>query len=380
MRKICAVTGSRADYGLLLKTMVRLREDPNIDFKLLVCGDHLDKKSPPVNIMADGFLDYGTVHLGGEDPPEMDHVSLVGAMAQGLGGFNRAFFNWRPDIVLLLGDRYEIFCAAQVAMFHNIPIAHIHGGETTAGSMDNAMRHSITKMSHIHFVVNELFADKVARLGEVKENIHVVGSPGLEGIGKYQNKVLNKAVAPIKSTLPMEKMFLIVYHPETLSDVRPNIVMDNIIAAVSKFKNVSMIFIGTNSDLFYQMIEPQILSYVGDNKDRALYFRSVDRNAYLMYLNKCAVIIGNSSSGIIEAPALMTPTVNIGKRQLGRPTAWSVITVYPCKEEIVRGIVAALEKEIDENEICPYYSDNTSEKIVDVLKSVSLDNILYKEF
>ncbi|MFH2047120.1 MAG: UDP-N-acetylglucosamine 2-epimerase [Pseudomonadota bacterium] len=380
-RKICVVTGTRAEYGLLYWLMKEIQDDPELKLQIIATGMHL---SPEFGltyqiIEADGFqIDEKVEMLLSSDTS----VGITKSLGLGIIGFADAIARQKPDIMVVLGDRFEILAASQAAMIARIPIAHIHGGEATEGAIDEAIRHAITKMSHFHFTAAEPYRKRVVQLGEVPERVMNYGAPGLDNIKKM--KLLSKTSFEKAIDFQLGKLsFLVTYHPETLSNTRPEKVFNELLNAIDKFPEASIVFTKANADAAGRIINHYIEKYVEKNPVRAKVFTSMGQLLYLNAVKNADVIIGNSSSGIIEAPAFHKPTVNIGQRQQGRLKADSVIDCKEKEQAIVDAITKGLStefKKILRNTKNPYGQGNASLKIKEYLKKVSLKNILMKKF
>jgi len=381
MRKICVVTGSRAEYGLLYWLLKEIKEDPELTLQLVATGMHL---SPEFGltykaIENDGFhIDAKVEMLLSSDTP----VGITKSMGLGLIGFADAFERLRPDIVVLLGDRFEIMVAAQAAMVARIPIAHLHGGESTEGAIDEAIRHSITKMAHLHFTSTEKYRQRVIALGEHPDRVYNVGAVGLDHIVK--STLMNRAQFEQSISFELgECCFLVTYHPLTLTNKSSAEYMKQLLQALDRFPKAKIIFTKPNADPDGRVIARFIDEYVSANPGRAVSFVSLGQLRYLSALQHVDVVIGNSSSGIIEAPIFKKPTVNIGLRQKGRVKGASVIDCGDSAEEIVQAIEKALSPEFQKvlaNCESLYGQGNASPVIKSILKTAQLDGILFKTF
>lgn len=339
-RKVCVVTGSRADYGLLYFMMRELQRNPDYELQVAVTGMHL---SPEFGMTADVIESDGfPISLRVETLLSSDTAVGV-AKATGLGvlGFADALNHLKPDLLVLLGDRFEIFAAAQAAMFLRIPIAHIGGGDVTAGAFDEAMRHSISKLAHLHFVTNGDAAARLARMGENPERIFNVGSPGLDH--------LRHSEFPDRASLEAEldfrfraRNFLVTFHPVTLDSVPSQAQLEALLAALDRHVGDKGILITLpNADTEGRGLIERLRHY-GKSRPTVKVFTSLGQRRYLAALGLVDVVIGNSSSGLYEAPSLRTPTVNIGRRQDGRLRAASVFDCAPEADEIHQAITRAL--------------------------------------
>lgn len=380
-RKICIVTGTRAEYGLLYWLMKEVQDDPDLELQIIATGMHLSPEFGLTyqTIGEDGFkINEKVEMLLSSDTP----VGIAKSVGLGVIGFADALARLQPDIMVVLGDRYEILAAAQAAMIARIPIAHIHGGETTEGAIDEAIRHAITKMSHFHFTAAEPYRRRVIQLGEAPGRVLNYGAPGLDNIKKL--KLLSKALFEKAIDFELGKLsFLVTYHPVTLSNTKPEKSFQELLHAVDKFPEAKIIFTKANADMAGRTINYNIDKYIEKNPKRAKVFTSMGQLLYLSAMKNVDVIIGNSSSGIAEAPSFRKPSVNIGQRQQGRLKADSVIDCEEKEQAIVAAIKKGLSSEfqiVTKNAINPYGSGNASSKIKDYLKKVSLRNILMKKF
>jgi UDP-hydrolysing UDP-N-acetyl-D-glucosamine 2-epimerase len=380
-RKICVVTGSRAEYGLLYSLLKDLQTDTELDLQLVVTGMHLSSRfgSTYKVIEKDGFLINHKVDLALEGDSAQDIAKSVG---RGTIGFADSFGRLLPDIVLVLGDRYEILSAVQAAMIMNIAIAHLHGGELTEGAIDDSIRHAITKMSHLHFVAAEPYRQRVIQLGERPDRVFNVGSPGLDKIKEIKLMERGEFEKAIDFKLGVIN-FLVTYHPVTLCQKGPEKAIGAIFKAIDEFPSSRVLFTMPNSDKDNKIIGKMIDGYIKKNPDRAKSFISLGQLRYLSAIKNVDIVLGNSSSGLTEVPIFNKPTVNIGDRQKGRLRASSVIDC----EENVKSISLAINKALSEDfqktlgqVHHPYKSGNASKAISKILKSFNLDGVLVKEF
>jgi GDP/UDP-N,N'-diacetylbacillosamine 2-epimerase (hydrolysing) len=380
-RKICVVTGSRAEYGLMYWLLKDMQADPEIELQLVVTGMHLSEEFGATwrKIEEDGFNITRRVDmlLSGDSP-----VAISKSMGLGLIGFAQVFLELEPDIVVLPCDRFEILSAAQAALVGRIPIAHIHGGELSEGAIDDAIRHSITKMSHLHFVSTEIYRKRVIQLGEKPDLVFNVGAPGLDQF--HRSTLLGRKELESKLNFSLgEKCFMVTYHPETLGHATPESVLKNLLDAIDCFPEAKIILTYPNADTFGRKLISQIKEYADERPDRVLISSSLGQLLYLSALKEVDLVIGNSSSGLVEAPSFCTPTVNIGNRQRGRLKAQSVIDCEENKEAVEQGIIYALSEEFQiksKKTINPYFKNNTSKEILSLLKNISIEGLLVKNF
>ncbi|MFM8248528.1 MAG: UDP-N-acetylglucosamine 2-epimerase [Acidimicrobiaceae bacterium] len=373
-RKICVVTGTRAEYGLLHRLLQILKNDPQIELQLVVTGSHLSPShGMTVNeIESDGFVPVAKLSV---DLSDDSKLATVKAMADVTSKVAETFSSLKPDVVVLLGDRYEILAAAQAALILDIPVAHIHGGETTSGAFDDSIRHAITKMSSLHFVAAEDYARRVVQLGEQPNSVLNVGSLGVENA--LANKLLNKS--DLSKALNVElknPLLLVTYHPTTRSTMSVTEEIDQVLSALENFSYCTIVFTGVNADPGNAEVSSRIAKFVQrDTRLRSLH-ASLGQIRYLSLLNLCDVVIGNSSSGIIEAPSFGKPTVNIGNRQDGRLRADSIIDASVAKQKIQTAIETALSptwRERCAKTVSSYKSNNTAQHIADTLKNAELN-------
>jgi len=380
-RKLAVITGSRAEYGLLYWLLQEIQTDTALTLQLVVTGMHLSPEFGLTyrSIEQDGFHIAAKVEmLLSSDTP----IGIAKSIGLGIISFADALANLKPDIVVVLGDRYEIFAAVQAAMALNIPVAHLHGGETTEGAMDEAIRHSITKMSHLHFVAADAYRQRVIQLGESPERVFNVGGVALDNLKRLNllnheqfETALNFKLAPLN--------FLVTYHPVTLSQTSAKISVQALLDALDAFPQANIIFTKANADAGGRIINQLLEEYAAAQPERIYLTTSLGQLKYLSAIQLVDVVIGNSSSGLIEVPVLHKPTVNIGERQQGRLKAASVID---CSEEtsaIKHAINYALSAEFQiqlPSVVSLYGQAGASLKIKEVLKNYNLHDILMKKF
>lgn len=380
-RKICVVTGTRAEYGLLYCLMKEIQADDELELQIITTGQHLSPEFGLTykNIEADGFVINAKVEmLLSSDSP----VGIAKSVGLGTIGFADALARLQPDIMVLLGDRFEALAAAQTAMILRIPIAHIHGGETTEGAIDEAIRHSITKMSQIHFVSEPEYRDRVIQLGENPESVFEVGAVGIDNIVRLKLLSLQDLEKQINFSLG-KKFFLVTYHPETLTGKSPVGTLQTLFAVFDEFPEYKLIFTQANSDAGGRIINEQIEAYAKKNKERVLLVKSLGQLRYLSAMKLCAAVVGNSSSGLLEAPVLHVPTINIGDRQKGRKRYPSVIDCNEDKQQLLSAIQSLRDskflQKIQSMEI-PHTDGKIAITMKDMLKQADLSNICQKKF
>ena len=379
-RKICVVTGSRADYGLLRWVMQGIKDDPELNLQVIATGMHLSPKFGLTYkvIEEDGFrIDAKVEILGSSDSP----VAIAESMALALAGSAKAFNELKPDLVVVLGDRFEIFAATTAALVAKIPVAHLHGGETTIGAFDEALRHSITKMSQLHFVAAEEYRTRVIQLGEDPRNVHLVGGVGIDSI---KNLPLLGRIE-LEAQLGIElgkKSLLITFHPVTLDDESPMQQMKELLAALTHLHDTTLIFTMPNADTGGQLLIKMIEEFVGKNHN-AKAFTSLGQLGYLSCIAHIDGVVGNSSSGLTEVPTFKKGTINVGDRQLGRLQATSVINCKPMEIDISRAIEKLYSPDFQSNLAVtknPYGEGGASARVVKALKEASLEGIVKKTF
>jgi len=375
-RKICIVTGSRAEYGLLYWLMKEIQADPGLELQLIVTGMHLSPEfgSTYKEIEQDGFsIDAKVEMLLSSDTP----VGIAKSIGLGTIGIADALARLEPEILVLLGDRYEILAAAQAALVARIPVAHIAGGDSTEGAFDEAIRHSITKMSHLHFVTNEDAARRVRQLGENPAHVFNVGSPGLDGIKRM--KLLTRQELERDLDFSFKKRNLLVsFHPVTLEAQSAEAQFRALLSALDGLgENVGIVFTKPNADTDGRTIVRQMDSYVAAHANAKAYV-SLGQLRYLSVMSHVDAVVGNSSSGLYEAPSFGIPTVNIGDRQKGRLLAASVIDCPPTADEIGSALARALASDCS-GTINPYGDGNSSARIKDGLKQIAAPSALLKK-
>ena len=381
MRKICVITGTRAEFGLLRPLIALIAKDEELQLQLIATGMHLSPEFGYTldEIIAAGFVvDKKVECLLSSDTA----VGVSKTIALAISGFADAFEALQPDLVVVLGDRTEILGAVIAAGIANIPIAHLHGGETTEGAYDEAIRHSITKFSHLHFTSTEAYRKRVIQLGEQPEMVFNVGAIGLDAVKKL--KLLNKEEFENSIGFKLKKRnVLITYHPVTLEKEAPIQTFENILQALDELSETGLIFTHANSDKNGRVINKMITEYVNNHKDKAVEFKSLGQLRYLSALQFVDFVIGNSSSGILEVPAFCIPTINIGDRQKGRICNESVINSTNSLENIKKSITFALDKQfretIQQQEML-YGNGTAAEKILKVIKEhtiISLKKSFY---
>lgn len=381
MRKICVITGSRAEYGLLSGLMKAIHEDADLRLQIIATNMHLSSEFGLTyrEIEKDGFtIDKRVEMLLSSDTPNATAKSV------GLGtiGFADAYEDLKPDMIIVLGDRYEILAAVSTALFYKIPVAHLHGGEITEGAYDDCIRHAITKMSHLHFTSTEEYRNRVIQLGEHPERVFNVGAIGIENI----KRVPLMSKRELEESLGFEmgnKCLLVTYHPVTLENSTAEEQSQNLLNSLDQYKDYRIIFTMPNSDTNGRIIMQEIGSYVEKNKERAVAFKSLGLKRYLSALQYVSAVVGNSSSGIIEVPSFGIPTLNIGDRQKGRIAAESVVHCGTTFDDINQGLQIALSElqmRVSQTCINPYGKEDTTNTIVRIIKDYPMDGLIQKSF
>jgi GDP/UDP-N,N'-diacetylbacillosamine 2-epimerase (hydrolysing) len=379
-RKICVVSGSRAEYGLLRWVMEGIRQTPDLELQILVTGMHLSPEFGLTyrEIEKDGFLiDRKVEMLLSSDTP----TGLAKSMGLGLIGFGDALQQLQPDLMLVLGDRFEVFSAAAAAMVARIPVAHLHGGEATEGAFDEAIRHSITKMSHLHFVAAEDYRKRVIQLGEHPDRVFVVGGLGIDNIKKLTLLDRPALEASLGFKLGFRNL-LITFHPVTLENETSTQQMAELLAALDMLEDTHLIFTMPNADTNGRVLFDMIKQFVAEHPNARAY-TSLGQLIYLSCIRHVDGVVGNSSSGLTEVPSFAKGTINIGDRQRGRLKAESVIDCGPDRESIAAALRQLYSPAFQaglKTVRNPYGEGGASEKIVQVLRDYPLDSILKKSF
>jgi GDP/UDP-N,N'-diacetylbacillosamine 2-epimerase (hydrolysing) len=379
-RKICIITGTRAEYGLLYWLLKEIEADKELELQVIVTGMHLSpefgltykeiEKEFKINKKIEMLLSSDT------------SVGISKSMGLAQISFAESYDELKPDIVIVLGDRYEIFSATSAAMIARIPIAHIHGGEKTEGAFDESIRHSITKMSHLHFTATNEYKNRVIQLGENPSRVFNVGGMGIENIKRLKLLSKEEFEKSIEFKLNI-KNILVTFHPVTLENSTAQEQFKELLDAIDELEDTNIIFTKANSDTDGRVINQMIDEYVTKNSHKSIVFTSLGQLRYLSALQYVDTVVGNSSSGLAEAPSFKIGTINIGDRQKGRIKASSVIECEPNKDSILKSFEKLYSKEFQETlktTINPYGDGCASKKIVEILKSVDLKNILKKSF
>lgn len=379
-RKICVVTGTRAEYGLLRWLMRGIADDPTLQLQIIATGMHLSPEFGMTyrEIENDGFrIDRKVEMLTSSDTP----VGVGKSMGLGLIGFADALADMQPDLIVVLGDRFEIFAAVAAALVARIPIAHLHGGERTEGAFDEALRHSITKMSHLHFVAAEEYRQRVIQLGEQPATVHTVGGLGIDAIKKVT--LLDRAA--LEASLDFQlgsKSLLITFHPVTLEASTAEEQMQALLDALAELGDTQLIFTLPNADTGGRALIDMVHRFVASHPQARAY-PSLGQLRYLSTVALVDGVVGNSSSGLAEVPSFNKGTINIGDRQRGRLMADSVINCAPDRASIGQALVQlyspAFQASLAVNKN-PYGDGGASEKILAVIRDYPLENAVKKTF
>ena len=381
MKNICVVTGTRAEYGLLRGIMTEIERDESLRLQIIATAAHLSHEFGYTvdEIEQDGFTVDRRVEM-------LLSGDTAGAITKSTGlaliGFSDALEDLRPDLMVLLGDRYEILAAATAALFHKIPLAHVHGGETTEGAFDEAIRHAVTKMSHLHFTTTEVYRRRVIQLGEQPERVFNVGGLGVDAIKRIEllgrdelEESLGHQFGP--------KNLLVTYHPVTLGERSSAEEFGELLTAIDRQKETRVIFTKPNADTDGRAISDMIDNYVAANRERTISFVSMGQQRFFSALQFVDAMLGNSSSGLLEAPMFRIGTVNIGDRQKGRIGADSVIDCEPTAESISSALKMLYSPEFQENlrtVVSPYGEGGAAVKIVQTIAQTDLRGIVKKSF
>lgn len=375
-RKICVVTGSRADYGLLYWPMRLIAEDDDFELQVVVTGMHLSPAFGETwrQIEADGFAIASKVEmlLAGDSP-----VAVAKSVGLGVIGFADTFERLRPDLLMVLGDRFEILAAVQAALFARIPVAHVCGGDVTEGAFDESIRHAITKLAHVHFPTNADAARRLEAMGESPENVHTVGSPGLDRI-RRMTFMARETFFDTLGVMPRARNLLVVFHPATLDSGDPLVQVEELLAALDTLgPEVGLLMTGANADTAGQRINARLQAFA-EKHPNAVFRLSLGSELFINALQHVDAIVGNSSSGLYEAPSFGIPTVNIGDRQKGRLRAASVTDCVPERQAIRVAIDNALARGRQPT-VNPYGDGHTAELMVEKLRRIPDFGVLIRK-
>jgi GDP/UDP-N,N'-diacetylbacillosamine 2-epimerase (hydrolysing) len=380
LRKICVVSGSRAEYGLLRNIMKIIYNSESLKLQIIATGMHLSPKfgNTYLDIEKDGFFIDEKVEM----LLSSDNASAI-SKSVGLGTilFSEALMRLQPDIIIILGDRFEVFSCACAALVQRKPIAHLHGGEVTPHLIDEAIRHSLTKISHMHFVATEKYQKRVLQMGEDPDKIFLVGGLGIDNIKNLELLDKNQIENELNISFN-KKNLLVTFHPLSLEPDTSKIYVNELLGALNKLEDTMIIFTMPNADTDGRVIFNLIDNFV-KNKSNAVSFISLGELKYLSLIQFVDGVLGNSSSGLLEVPTFKKGTINIGDRQKGREKAASVIDCEPKTDKILNALKKLYSKQFQEDlkeVINPYGEGGASKKVVDILSSISIKNIIYKKF
>lgn len=380
-QKICVITATRAEYGLLKPLMVKIQNSSKFELKVLVTGAHLSPEFALTykQIESDGFfIDEKVEMLLSADTGS----SIVKSMGLGMIGYADAFSRLKPDAILVLGDRYEMLAVASSATAMKIPIIHISGGDITEGAYDDAFRHAITKLSHLHFTSTEEYRNRVIQMGEQPEFVFNVGAIGLDNV--FTVSFLSREKLEEELGLKFKTYnYQVTFHPETLNNIAVEVQFKLLLDVIEKEEDSFFIFTKANADTDGRVINKMVDEFVIKHPTKSKAFTSLGTLRFLSVLKECDAIVGNSSSGIVEAPSLKTGTINIGNRQKGRVQATSIINSTLEETELKEAFLKIKDKLFKSNlstVINPYGKGHTSEKIIDILENINFKDILIKRF
>lgn len=381
MRKICVVTGTRAEYGLLSRLMRLIEESPDCQLQVIATNMHLlpEYGNTYREIEQDGFRMAAKVPM---KKPTDDAFGVITSMAEEMNGMNEALRRLSPDMVLILGDRYEMLVVAIVAMLQRIPIAHLHGGEISEGAVDDSIRHSITKISSLHFTSTEEYRKRVIQLGEQPERVFYVGSLGVENLKLVPLMSKQDLEDSLNFTFD-ENTILVTYHPVTLGNRSPKDEISDFLLALDAFPALKVLFTMPNSDQGGEMIRQAIEDYCSRNSERCRCYSSLGLRRYLSALRYVTAVAGNSSSGLLEVPSAHIPTLNIGERQKGRTHGESVFDCGSDTNSIIAGLNMVLSEEFREiayKAVNPYEKKDTAQSVFDIISTYPLDKLHQKSF
>ena len=376
-RTICVISSSRADYNHLYLLLKDLRNNKEFKLQLVVTGMHLLAQYGYTykELLDDGFSidERITISAHGDTTN-----NLLKSMSKQLSSSYRVFNKLSPDMIVILGDRYDVLPIAIAANIMGIPIAHIHGGEVTEGVIDDSIRHCLTKLSHIHLVATKQFKKRVRQLGENENNIFCIGSLGVSSLSQVPKITKNNIVKHFKIKQP-KKYFVICIHPETIGKNNKALI-DNSLNSLNKFDDYGLVFSYPNSDPGNDYILTKIKNFIKLNNHRSILIKSAGRKYFINLIKHSNGIIGNSSTGIVEAPALCIPTINIGNRQKGRPITKSIISTQSNTKSINNAIIKSQLTRIRQEKKLQYVNQKSIKDILKIFKKVNLDTIIEKKF
>ncbi|ASK78112.1 UDP-N-acetylglucosamine 2-epimerase (hydrolyzing) [Paraphotobacterium marinum] len=380
MTKICIITGTRAEYGLLVPLMEKIKRDPELELQLIVTGMHLSSEfGLTFKEIENKFVVNKKIEmLLSSDTP----VGISKSIGLATISFSESLDELKPDILVVLGDRFEILGAVTSAMVLRIPVAHLHGGETTEGCIDEAIRHSLTKMSQLHFTSTEVYRKRVIQMGEDPKRVFNVGALGIDNIQNLELLSKNDFEKSIGMKLN-KRNILVTYHPVTLEKDTALKDITNLLNVIDKLENTNIIFTGANSDTDGRIINKKIQDYVIKNKNKSVFFMSLGQLRYLSALQYVDCVVGNSSSGLIEVPSFKIGTINIGDRQKGRICGDSIISCENSENSLKSAFDKLYSHKFQKkllNVENLYGQGGTADKIINTIKTFDLDKLLFKKF
>lgn len=378
MRKVCIITGTRAEWGLLTRLARLIKASEQMELQIIATNMHLSERYGLTyrEIEADGFKINYNVPMEAAGDMAGDTVRSMGVA---MNGFADAYETLKPDILVVLGDRYEILVAVSAALIFKIPIAHLHGGEVTEGAFDDAIRHAITKMSHLHFTSTEAYRQRVIQMGEQPDRVFNVGAIGVENIKQIPLWSKDETEKNLEGFALDRNTVLVTYHPVTLEENTAEAQIEALLDALDRAAHVRVIFTMPNSDTGSHVIAEKIKLWCAAHADRSVWFTSLGWKRYLSVLQYVGAVVGNSSSGIVEVPSFGIPTLNIGDRQKGRIAATSVVHCAPQTEAIYTNLLQMVGK-MPTFVANPYDQPNTAEKIASTLVGFDLNKLIEKRF
>lgn len=374
------ITGTRAEYGLLRPLMLKIRDDALIELQVIVTGMHLSPEFGLTykEIESDGFrIDRKVEMLLSSDTG----AGVGKSVGVGVFGFVDAIVDLEPDLIVVLGDRFEIFSAVTASLFLKLPVLHLHGGEVTEGVLDEPMRHAITKMSHVHCVAAEEYRQRVIQLGEQPSRVHLVGGLGVDAIRQtdFMDRVELETIMNFKFKF---KNLIVTFHPETLSDVAAETQMTELLAALEELTDTGLIFTLPNADSGGRRLISMLKAFEAKHSNASIY-SSLGHQRYLSCMAHCDGVVGNSSSGLLEAPSLRVGTINLGERQRGRLQAESVINCRAERAEIGMALRKLYSEDFQDSltsVMNPYGDGGASTRVLEIIKSLDFEEILHKSF
>ena len=376
MKKICVITGTRAEYGLMSRVIRLIKEDADFQLQIIATNMHLSVEHGETykEIEADGFvIDWKIPILSSSDNTN----ATVKSVGTGIIGFADAYEDLQPDMIMVLGDRYEILAAVSAALFYKIPVIHLYGGEITEGAYDDAIRHAVTKMSHLHFTSTEEYRRRVIQMGENPDTVFNVGALGCDNI--KQVALMDKEELEKSLNFALDRnTILVTFHPVTMETNTAETQFKELLSAIDKFDELRVIFTMPNSDTDGKIIMDLIRNYVVKNSEKAVWFTSLGMKRYLSTLQYIGAVVGNSSSGIVEVPSFHIPTLNIGDRQKGRIAAKTVIHCLPNVKDITKSLQQILQPgymDTIKDSQNPYDKKDTAKEILKTIKKTDFNSV-----